>query len=81
MGWTYTRVQVGMRLDTLPANLRLNCYPYFRGFGQCLEKRLRSGRAKTVSFFKEFLLNRLNIIFLCMRYESSESHSVVSDSL
>lgn len=47
MGWTYTRVQVGMRLDTLPANLRLNCYPYFRGFGQCLEKRLRSGRAKT----------------------------------
>lgn len=47
MGWTYTRVQVGMRLDTLLANLRLNCYPCFRGFGQCLEKRLRSGRAKT----------------------------------
>ena len=46
-------------------------------------QRVRSGRAKTISFFnfKEFLLNRLNIIFTCVRYESSESHSVVPDSL
>lgn len=41
MGWTYTRVQVGMRLNTLLANLGLIVIPNFRGFGQCLEKRLR----------------------------------------